>query len=89
MTVSPSIKESGIQNLLSQTEVQETITRENTELQEDIAAYENTESQEDIAAYEYAGYQIRVHFTGEKTLAQCIKNLAEKRMIYGRETEGL
>lgn len=33
------------------------------------------------AAVEYGGYQIRVHFSGEKTLAQCVKNLTERKSI--------
>ncbi len=32
--------------------------------------------------YEYGGYQIRIHFSGEKTLAQCIRNLTERRIAY-------
>lgn len=31
--------------------------------------------------YEYAGYQIRVHFCGNKTLAQCIKKLVERKIL--------
>lgn len=31
--------------------------------------------------YEYGGYQIRVHFSGEKILAQCVKNLTERKSI--------
>ena len=31
--------------------------------------------------YEYGSYQIRVHFSGEKTLAQCVKNLTERKSI--------
>ena len=34
---------------------------------------------EDVS-YEHAGYQIRVHFTGEKTLTQCIQNLTERKI---------
>lgn len=30
--------------------------------------------------YEYAGYQVRVHFCGNKTLAQCMKNLVERKL---------
>lgn len=30
--------------------------------------------------YEYAGYKVRVHFSGNKTLVQCMKNLAERRI---------
>ena len=29
---------------------------------------------------EHAGYQIRVHFNGEKTLIQCIQNLTERKI---------
>lgn len=31
-------------------------------------------------SYEHAGYQIRVHFNGEKTLIQCIQNLTERKI---------
>lgn len=41
-----------------------------------------TEVQKESVGYEYAGYQVRVHFDGDKTLMQCIQNLAE------RKTEG-
>ena len=34
---------------------------------------------EDVS-YEHEGYQVRVHFNGDKTLKQCIQNLAERRM---------
>lgn len=27
----------------------------------------------------YGDYQVRLHFNGEKTLAQCMKDLAERR----------
>ena len=30
-------------------------------------------------SYEYEGYQVCVHFHGDKTLVQCLKNLAERR----------
>ena len=32
------------------------------------------EIQKENVSYEHAGYQIRVHFNGEKTLIQCIQN---------------
>ena len=35
--------------------------------------------QEDVS-YEHEGYLIRVHFSGSKTLTQCIRNLAERRI---------
>ena len=31
-------------------------------------------------SYEHAGYQVRVHFNGDKTLSQCIQNLAERKI---------
>ena len=31
-------------------------------------------------SYEHAGYQVRVHFNGDKTLSQCIQNLAEREI---------
>lgn len=30
-------------------------------------------------SYEHKGYQIRIHFNGDKTLIQCIKNLAKQK----------
>ena len=30
--------------------------------------------------YEHAGYQVRVHFSGNKTLVQCMKNLTERKI---------
>lgn len=38
------------------------------------------ETQKENTSYEYAGYQIRVHFNGEKKLAQCIQNLVERKI---------
>jgi len=37
-------------------------------------------AEQETITYEYEGYQVRVHFTGGKTLAQCVKNLAEREM---------
>lgn len=37
----------------------------------------------EVVSYEHAGYQIRVHFSGEKTLSQCIQNLAERKIAGG------
>ena len=39
------------------------------------------EIQEEDVSYEHAGYQIRVYFHGEKTLTQCIQNLAERKIM--------
>ena len=53
-------------------------------------AFMETEKMEQVTAavsngekvqYEYRGYQIRVHFSGEKTLAECIRNLTERRIV--------
>ena len=30
--------------------------------------------------YDHAGYQVRLHFSGKKTLVQCIKNLAKRKI---------
>lgn len=38
------------------------------------------ETPKEGVSYEHAGYQIRVHFNGEKTLTQCIVNLAERKI---------
>ena len=38
------------------------------------------EIQKKAVSYEHAGYQIRVHFNGEKTLIQCIQNLTERKI---------
>lgn len=38
------------------------------------------EIQKEAVSYEHAGYQIRVHFNGDKTLSQCIQNLAERKI---------
>ena len=38
------------------------------------------EIQKEAVSYEHAGYQIRVHFNGEKTLIQCIQNLTERKI---------
>lgn len=36
--------------------------------------------QQENVSYEYEGYLIRVYFDGNKTLTQCIRNLAERRI---------
>ena len=38
------------------------------------------EFQQEDVSYEHEGYLIRVHFNGNKTLTQCIRNLAERRI---------
>ena len=38
------------------------------------------EIQKEAISYEHAGYQIRVHFNGEKTLTQCIQNITERKI---------
>ena len=36
--------------------------------------------QREAVKYEHSGYQIRVHFGGDKTFLQCIRNLADRRI---------
>lgn len=36
--------------------------------------------QRETVKYEHSGYQIRVHFGGDKTFLQCIRNLADRRI---------
>ena len=38
------------------------------------------EIQKKAVSYEHAGYQVRVHFNGDKTLSQCIQNQAERKI---------
>ncbi len=38
------------------------------------------EIQKKAVSYEHAGYQVRVHFNGDKTLSKCIQNLAERKI---------
>lgn len=38
------------------------------------------EYQKEDVSYEHEGYLIRVYFNGNKTLTQCIRNLAERRI---------
>ena len=40
----------------------------------------SSEFQQEDVSYEHEGYLIRVHFNGSKTLTQCIRNLAERRI---------
>lgn len=39
---------------------------------------ESDRVQNEDVSYEHEGYQVRVHFNGNKTLRQCIQNLAER-----------
>ena len=44
-------------------------------------SYEESDKiQNEMVSYEHDGYQVRVHFNGNKTLMQCIQNLAERRI---------
>lgn len=54
---------------------------------EQIPAISDIQSRMDESAmhreavkYEHSGYQIRVHFGGDKTFLQCIRNLADRRI---------
>lgn len=55
---------------------EQTVTRIKTQGADHI--YEESDKIENIS-YEHEGYQIRVHFSGNKTLKQCIQNLAERK----------
>lgn len=37
-------------------------------------------AQNQEVCYEYAGYQVKLHFSGKKTLVQCMKNLVERKI---------
>ena len=44
-------------------------------------SYEESDKiQNEMVSYEHDGYQVRVHFNGNKTLMQCIQNLVERRI---------
>lgn len=47
---------------------------------EDNVYEESDKVKKEIVSYEHEEYQVRVHFSGNKTLRQCIKNLAERRI---------
>ena len=36
--------------------------------------------EKECVTYEHAGYKVRVHFSGSKTLMQCMKNLTARRI---------
>ena len=36
--------------------------------------------EKECVTYEHAGYKVRVHFSGNKTLVQCMKNLTDRRI---------
>lgn len=40
---------------------------------------ESDRTQTENVNYEHEGYQIRIHFHGNRTLKQCIQNLAERK----------
>ena len=39
----------------------------------------NAKEKESVS-YEHDGYKVRVHFFGDRTLVQCMKNLTERRI---------
>lgn len=58
---------------------EETVTSMETRCEDNI--YEESDKvKNEIVSYEHEGYQVRVHFNGNKTLMQCIQNLAERRI---------
>ena len=36
--------------------------------------------EKECVTYEQLGYKVRVHFSGSKTLMQCMKNLTDRRV---------
>lgn len=46
----------------------------------DNTCMESDQIQNGEVNYEHEGYQVRVHFKGNKTLMQCIQNLIERRI---------
>ena len=36
--------------------------------------------EKECVTYEHAGYKVRVHFSDNKTLMQCMKNLTDRRI---------
>lgn len=44
---------------------------------------ESDKTQTETVSYEHEGYQIRVHFNGNKTLKQCIQNIAKRKFGCG------
>ena len=58
---------------------EQTVTSMETRREDNI--YEESDKvKNEIVSYEHEGYQIRVHFNGNKTLMQCIQNLVERRI---------
>lgn len=51
-----------------------------SEIFKSLEKQETEDKENAVRKYEYAGYQIRVHFVGEKTFAECLKHLAERRI---------
>ena len=47
----------------------------------DSPAHTSENTQQPKIIYQHNGYQIRIHFDGTKTLAQCMKNLAERKLL--------
>lgn len=58
---------------------EQTVTSMETRCENNI--YEESDKvKNEIVSYEHEGYQVRVHFNGNKSLMQCIQNLAERRI---------
>lgn len=38
------------------------------------------EKEKGCLSYEHAGYKIRIHFSSDRTLVQCMKNLTDRRI---------
>ena len=52
----------------------------NTTFKETKADKSANAKEKDCVTYKCAGYEVRVHFSGSKSLVQCMKNLTERRI---------
>ena len=72
------LKEAYSMNTLLVPAEQTEVSRENQSAVNNYSG--SSEFQQEDVSYEHEGYLIRVHFNGSKTLTQCIRNLAERRI---------
>ena len=50
----------------------------NAAFTEPVAGRSVNAKENEYVTYECAGYKVRVHFSGQRTLVQCMKNLAKR-----------
>lgn len=48
---------------------------ENREMHDEM----QVKRQKDRVSYDYEGYQVHMHFSGNRTMAQCIRNLIARK----------